>query len=1244
MSQSSIIKNRLRRHLTYLFAGLALITLLIGVGSVNAQSTDAMPQWADGAGSLSGNCYTVSTPGSDIWSALFGAGGFSFDANTTYTVQIVATGSGDMNVNVGSENASLGYPSYGSSGATTLSGSPTTIEFTFQPGDQLNNPSNITYQVGGPDGSQQTCITSASITAGGSTGGNTGGNTGGGTTPVTNPGAGDCTVSVRYDNAWDGGVVANVAIFNNTGSSIDNWDISFDWADASGATIGDFWVAGDVQASGSGITASANASDAGTANIEHNDVRTFGFVAEGGSLAPTSAKPTNFTVGGVNCTPPNPQGFPGQNTGGTLPILNDDADYWSRDTLSAEAANNECIRRFELLYTDMHDPSNNYFDEEGIPYHTVEELNVEAPDYGHVTTSEAFSYMLLLEAAYGKVTGDWSPFEKAFAILEHVIIPDAHQQPTWANHTTNMEAGESVASYAPEFSEPAGGLDPVTTPGGSSYPSTIDLNVTEGVDPIYSELQAYWNGGATNSGPIYTMHWLLDVDNTYQFGAGERGNANSVFINTFQRGGQESTWETLPHPSYEEDPGDVLNQFAGVSENGTIQDGAPQWRYTNAPDADARAMEAIRYAQLWAEPSAAGQIAPITTKVAKMADYLRYDMFDKYFMPIGCDTATDISSCTSGSGDGTYPGAHDLYAWYSSWGSPIDQDWSFLIGSSDVHMGYQGPWGAYAVKEGHFDGDANNMGISPEGKIQYTNSFKRQMDFYLWLQADEPGTQPNGDALPGGFFAGGATNSVNGRYENSLYTGPKFFGMAYDANPVYHDPGSNTWFGFQVWSGQRYMYTVLEMADAGDTGGDYAAYKDAADDWAEAAIAATLFDYEGMAFAVPSGLDWLDDVNNMVANTTNVPGVSWNGGASSGLQDINTNLQVNITSYSQDVGVGGSLARTLLTYSAIPGATFAQEAGETAMQLMDAMWNYGYTVDDYGTRGMAISEYRGDYLRWWNPTHVNEAGYTMGNGVTLTSESTFDEIHWFYADMCEGVTTIDPNNPDHHGCIQYCEVMDSWSDINGDGSPSQRAPKMVYHRFWGNVDNIMALIEADEFGYTCGDIPTYVTTQSDGSIPEAAADLINSSGPSSYPPVCEDYVQIGDPVPIEPVSSLSAPTLSLGNQTVNVGDAVNVTPTSTGSGLAFSASGLPAGLSINPATGEISGVPTTAGTATSTITVTDGNSAPVSITVIWTVVETAIPTAVVTNGVNVAGSAYIAVAALVAVMGAMTVGFVVRND
>ena len=78
-----------------------------------------------------------------------------------------------------------------------------------------------------------------------------------------------------------------------------------------------------------------------------------------------------------------------------------------------------------------------------------------------------------------------------------------------------------------------------------------------------------------------------------------------------------------------------------------------------------------------------------------------------------------------------------------------------------------------------------------------------------------------------------------------------------------------------------------------------------------------------------------------------------------------------------------------------------------------------------------------------------------------------------------------------------------------------------------------------------------------------------------------------------------------GNQTSTVGTAASVqihaTDSASGQTLTYSATGLPAGLSINASSGLISGTPTTAGTSNVTVTAKDTTNASGSTSFTWTV-------------------------------------------
>jgi hypothetical protein len=268
---------------------------------------------------------------------------------------------------------------------------------------------------------------------------------------------------------------------------------------------------------------------------------------------------------------------------------------------------NEQTDRFLALWTDIHKLSNGYFSPEGIPYHAPETLLVEAPDHGHETTSEAYSYWIWLEAMYGKVTHDFSFLERAWQNLEYYMIPRHADQPTNASYNS-----AKPATYAEEGDLP------------SEYPKPLEMGVQVGSDPIAAELKAAY-------GPdVYGMHWLMDVDDVYGFGRRGDGTSHASFINTFQRGPQESVWETVPQPCWDAFAAGGANGFLDIFQKGS--NFAKQWKYTAAPDADARAIQAVYWAKRWAdEQGGSANVTNVVHKASKMGDFARYAFFDKYF-------------------------------------------------------------------------------------------------------------------------------------------------------------------------------------------------------------------------------------------------------------------------------------------------------------------------------------------------------------------------------------------------------------------------------------------------------------------------------------------------------------------------------------------------------------------------------------------------------------------------------------
>ncbi|MFI0964960.1 glycoside hydrolase family 48 protein [Streptomyces sp. NPDC021080] len=632
-------------------------------------------------------------------------------------------------------------------------------------------------------------------------------------------------------------------------------------------------------------------------------------------------------------------------------------------TVTELAATKAYDARFLDLYGKITNPANGYFSPEGIPYHSVETLIVEAPDQGHETTSEAYSYLIWLQAMYGKVTGDWSKFNAAWTTMETYMIPTHADQPT-----NSFYNASKPATYAPELDTP------------NEYPAKLDTGVSVGTDPIAAELKS-----AYGTDDVYGMHWLQDVDNTYGYGdepgkceAGPTATGPS-YINTFQRGPQESVWETVPQPTCDAfkygGKNGYLDLFTGDSSY------AKQWKYTDAPDADARAVQAAYWADVWAK--AQGKSADVSAtvgKAAKMGDYLRYAMYDKYFKKIG--NCVGPTTCAAGTGKDA---SDYLLSWYYAWGGASDTSagWAWRIGSSHVHGGYQNPLAAYAL--------STNADLKPKsatGASDWGTSLTRQLEFYRWLQSSE------------GAIAGGATNSWAGRYATPPTGTPTFYGMYYDQQPVYHDPPSNQWFGFQAWSMERVAEYYQQTGNA--------SAKAVLDKWVAWALSKTTINPDG-TYQIPSTLQW-----------SGAPD-TWNASS----PGANSGLHVTVADYTNDVGVAAAYAKTLSYYAAKSGNT---QAKTTAKALLDGMWN-----NYQDALGVAVPETRTDYSRFNDSVYV-PSGFTgtMPNGDAINSSSTFASLRSFYK-----------NDP-------------AWSKIQAYLAGGA-APSFTYHRFWAQADIALAM-------------------------------------------------------------------------------------------------------------------------------------------------------------------------------------------
>ncbi len=726
---------------------------------------------------------------------------------------------------------------------------------------------------------------------------------------------------------------------------------------------------------------------------------------------------------------------------------------------SANNANDSYAAMFSSLYDDVitNGQANGYLSKNnngsgfGIPYHSIEKLCVEAPDYGHETTSEAMSYIVWMTAMHdvlvqqGRISGSTGDLQKGWNTLEAMI-------PGWSTkaygygtiqYDTLWKQDRLKADTAEEGDTP------------EAYPTKSYANQTGG-DAINPLFDAYKSVYSSDDG-YYLMNWLADVEDWYGFGG---GNGKFVFINTFQRGTQESCFETVPAPCLEELK---YGMTSSNTDNGNgikaIFNGLnavpSQYSFTNAPDAEDRAIQAIYFANQWDVNT-----GDLSALAGKMGDQCRNDMFDKYYKAISKTTKITDSSAGMDS-------KHYLMSWYTAWGGALtasygNYSWAWQIGCSHSHQFYQNPLAAYALL---YDSDINAGMKASNADEDYTESLKRQIEMYLWLQSVD------------GPIAGGCTNSYNGRYEEYPSNLPTFYDMVYVAHPVYSDPGSNHWIGNQVWSIQRlaelYYYVKTNGDESGIKPGGLS-LEDALDAilsrWIEWFEANTHFDWVApdgteYTYCIPSSLNWGDDHDSTDPDC--VPD-TWTGTYN---PNGNQKLKATIVGYGQgDVGCVSSLCDTLIYYAAAKGVDASAAATDDndtteakglrlANKLLSLQWDQGR--DEVG---IAFKDHNGSLSRVFDQEVYIPSYYsgTMPDGSVLEPGATFSSIRKSYESVDEWQEA-------------YKYYQGQGTDNNGDGTVDINDYEYYMHRFWHAGDaivsyGVMALLYPDVDPYFGDDI------------------------------------------------------------------------------------------------------------------------------------------------------------------------------
>jgi serine protease len=413
--------------------------------------------------------------------------------------------------------------------------------------------------------------------------------------------------------------------------------------------------------------------------------------------------------------------------------------------------------------------------------------------------------------------------------------------------------------------------------------------------------------------------------------------------------------------------------------------------------------------------------------------------------------------------------------------------------------------------------------------------------------------------------------------------------------------------GFTIVNGHEYAETVTDQFPAGgwtDSSGNENGDKCA---WISSGQGASQnITLSTGTFAVQS--TWANDFNSgaggceishpIVGGTTGNTVTVTNPGSQSGTVGTAASLQIQASD---------SASGQTLTYSAtgLPAGLSINSSTGLISGTPTTAATYSVTVTATDTTGAS-----GSTSFSWTISSSSGGG---GGGITNGGFEAGNLSGW----TASGAATSVSSSGCHSGT--YCAMLGSTSPTNGDSSIAQT---FTVPSGSGSLSFY--------YNVTCPDTVTYdwaTATLKNNTTGTTATVLAKTCVASSGWKQVTTSVVAGDSYTLTLTShddnysgdptytkyddvSLSgaANTVTVtnpGNQTGTVGTAtslqIQASDSASGQTLTYSATGLPAGLSINSSTGLISGTPTTAGTSSVTVKATDTTGASGSTSFSWTI-------------------------------------------